>query len=160
MKFFWGFPKKRRSFLEKKTYFFIIFRILKNLILFKFDRRFFGASEKMDGHFLKKLILIIFFEFWKILFRLILTVVVLGLPKKWTVIFYKKIILFFSIFFLIFKNLICLILTVVFLGLPKKRTVIFRKNIFVYFFRFLKNLIFFNFERNFFGASQKKDGRF
>ena len=34
----------------------VLFSNLKKSYLFHFDRRFFGASEKMDGHFLKKLI--------------------------------------------------------------------------------------------------------
>ena len=42
-------------------FFFDFQLILKNLISFNFDRRFFRASEKKEGHFSKKIILIIVF---------------------------------------------------------------------------------------------------
>ena len=39
--------------------------------MFNFDRRFFRASEKMDGHFSEKLICLFFFDFQLILKNLI-----------------------------------------------------------------------------------------
>jgi hypothetical protein len=101
---------------------FIFYSNFKKSHSFDFDRLFFRASEKMDGHFSKKTYLFIFFR--------------------------------------ILKNLICLILTVVFFGLPKKWTVIFRKNLFVFFFSIFKKSYLFNFDRRFFGASEKKEGHF
>jgi hypothetical protein len=92
------------------------------------------------------------------------TVVFLGLPKKWKVIFREKLFVTLTVFFLGLPKkrghliLFRFILTVVFLGLPKKWTVIFQKNLFFYFLLVLKKLIPFHFDRRFFGASQKMDG--
>ncbi len=94
--------------------------------MFDFDRRFFGASEKMDGHFSKKLICLFFsnfkksylFNFDRRFFRA---------SKKKDGHFSKKP-------FFIFRILKNRSLFYFDHRLPKKWTVIFRKNLFVYLF--------------------------
>jgi hypothetical protein len=55
--------QKKWMVIFRKNLFVYFYSFFKKSYLFNFDRRFFGASAKKDGHFSKKLILIIVFEF-------------------------------------------------------------------------------------------------
>jgi hypothetical protein len=95
--------------------------------------------------------------FLKNLILLILTVVFFGLPKKWTVIFRKKLI---CLFFSNFKKSYLFNFDRRFFRASEKMDGHFSKKIFCLFFSIFKISYLFNFDRRFFGASEKKEGHF